>query len=106
MNRRKFIYSVGMTGMSLPFLNAASAAAQTTKAKSVINIFLSGGLSQYDSFNMEVDKAVIANSRIIKSNVDGVRVSHYFPTLAQQMDKLLVINSMKSNFTPLCNHLI
>jgi hypothetical protein len=97
MNRRKFIYSVGMTGMSLPFLNAASAAAQASKAKSVINIFLSGGLSQYDSFNMEVDKAVIANSRIIKSNADGVRVSHYFPTLAQQMDKLLVINSMKSN---------
>ena len=97
MNRRKFIYSVGMTGMSLPFLNSASAAAQTTKAKSVINLFLSGGLSQYDSFNMEVDKAVIAKSRIIKSNVDDVRVSHYFPTLAQQMDKLLVINSMKSN---------
>lgn len=97
MNRRKFIYSVGMTGMSLPFLNAASAAAQAPKAKSVINIFLSGGLSQFDSFNMEVDKAVIANSRIIKSNADGVRVSHYFPTLAQQMDKLLVINSMKSN---------
>lgn len=86
-----------MTGMSLPFLNAASAAAQAPKARSVINIFLSGGLSQYDSFNMEVDKAVIAKSRIIKSNADGVRVSHYFPTLAQQMDKLLVINSMKSN---------
>ncbi|MGB4710428.1 MAG: DUF1501 domain-containing protein [Fuerstiella sp.] len=100
MKRRKFIYSVGMTGMSLPFLNANSAAAaagQAPKARSVINIFLSGGLSQYDSFNMDVDKAVIADSKIIKSNVDGVRVSHYFPTLAQQMDKLLVINSMKSN---------
>ena len=83
--------------MSLPFLNAASTAEHAPKAKSVINIFLSGGLSQYDSFNMEVDKAVLAKSSIIKSNVDGVRVSHYFPTLAQQMDKLLVINSMKSN---------
>jgi hypothetical protein len=97
MNRRNFIYNVGMTGMSLPCLNAASAAGQASKAKSVINIFLSGGLSQYDSFNMEVDKAVIANSKIISSNADGVRVSHYFPTLARQMDKLLVINSMKSN---------
>ena len=83
--------------MSLPFLDAASAAAQAPKAQSVINIFLSGGLSQYDSFNMDVDDAVIGNSRVIKSNVDGVRVSHYFPMLAQQMDKLLVINSMKSN---------
>jgi hypothetical protein len=97
MNRRKFIYSVGMTGMSLPFLNANSAVTSAPKAKSVINIFLSGGLSQYDSFNLEVEQSVRGNSKIINSNVDGVRVSHYFPTLAQQMDKLLVINSMKSN---------
>lgn len=97
MNRRKFIYSVGMAGMSLPALNAVSAAEHAPKAKSVINLFLSGGLSQYDSFNMDVDQSVIANSKIIKSNVDGVRVSHYFPTLAKQMDQLLVINSMRSN---------
>lgn len=83
--------------MSLPFLNAASAAELAPKAKSVINIFLSGGLSQYDSFNMEVDKSIIANSNIIKSNADGIRVSNYFPTLAKQMDKLMVINSMQSN---------
>lgn len=83
--------------MSLPFLNANSAVTSAPKAKSVINIFLSGGLSQYDSFNLEVEQSVRGNSKIINSNVDGVRVSHYFPTLAQQMDKLLVINSMKSN---------
>lgn len=86
-----------MAGMSLPLLDSASAEAHLPKAKSVINIFLSGGLSQYDSFNVEVDQSVVGKSKIIKSNVDGVRVSHYFPTLAQQMDKLLVINSMKSN---------
>lgn len=57
MNRREFIYSVGMTGMSLSFLNATTAPSQTAKAKSVICIFLQGGLSQYDSFNVEVDRA-------------------------------------------------
>ena len=92
MNRREFIYSVGMSGMSIPFLNAAPSAALApgSKAKSVINIFLSGGLSQYDSFNVEVDKDVLGKSAILKSNVDGIRVSNYFPTLAKQMDKLLV----------------
>lgn len=95
MKRRKFIYSVGMAGVSLPVLNAATA--NTAKAKSVINIFLSGGLSQYDSFNVDVDKSVLGNAKIIDTNVDGMQVSHYFPTLAKQMDKLLVINSMKSN---------
>ncbi len=97
MKRRKFIYSVGMAGVTLPALNITAACTEKAKAKSVINIFLSGGLSQYDSFNMEVDQSVLGNSKIIDSNVDGMRVSHYFPTLANKMDKLLVINSMKSN---------
>jgi hypothetical protein len=83
--------------MSLPFLNATAAASPTAKAKSVIYIFLQGGLSQYDSFNVEVDEAVLGNSTILNSNVDGVRVSNYYPTLAKQMDKVLVLNSMKTN---------
>lgn len=97
MNRKEFIYRVGMTGMSLPFLNATSAAVNTAKAKSVIYIFLNGGLSQYDSFNVEVDKPVLGRSTIIKSNVDGVRVSNYYPNLAKQMDQILVLNAMKTN---------
>jgi hypothetical protein len=97
MKRRNFLSQIGVTGLSLPFLNQAYATAPAPKAKSVINLFLSGGLSQYDSFNVEVDPAVVGNSKIIKSNVDGIRLSDYFPTLAQHMDKLLVINSMKSN---------
>ena len=50
MERRDFIYRVGLAGASLPFLDATAASAQTAQAKSVIYIFLSGGLSQYDSF--------------------------------------------------------
>ncbi|MDG2255440.1 MAG: DUF1501 domain-containing protein [Opitutaceae bacterium] len=97
INRRDFIYRAGLSGMSLPFLNAASIPAPTAKAKSVIYIFLAGGLSQYDSFNVEVDKTVLGKSTIIDSNADGVRVSNYFPTLANHMDKLLVLNSMQTN---------
>ena len=97
INRRDFIYRVGMTGMSLPFLNAAATPLPTAQAKSVIYIFLAGGLSQYDSFNVEVDKEVLGKSTILDSNADGVRVSNYFPTLANHMDKLLVLNSMKTN---------
>ena len=97
IDRREFIYRVGLTGMSLPFLNASSIPAPTAKAKSVIYIFLAGGLSQYDSFNVEVDKDVLGKSTILNSNVDGVRVSNYFPTLANHMNKLLVLNAMKTN---------
>ena len=65
MERRDFIYRVGLAGASLPFLDATAASAQTAQAKSVIYIFLSGGLSQYDSFNVEVDKPVLGKSNII-----------------------------------------
>ena len=97
MNRREFAYRVGLAGASLPFLNATGASAPTAKATSVIYIFLSGGLSQYDSFNVEVDKPVLGKSTIIKSNADGIRVSNYYPKLAKQMDQLLVLNAMKTN---------
>lgn len=97
MKRREFIYRVGLAGASLPFLNAAASTSQTANAKSVIYIFLSGGLSQYDSFNVEVDKPVLGKSTIINSNVDGVRVSNYYPKLARQMDQILVLNAMKTN---------
>jgi len=97
MNRKDFIYRVGMAGMSLPFLKATGTPAKTAQATSVINIFLNGGLSQYDSFNVDVDQPVLGKSTIIKSNVDGVRVSNYYPKLAKQMDKLLVLNAMKTN---------
>ena len=97
MDRRDFIYRVGLAGASLPFLDATAASAQTAQAKSVIYIFLSGGLSQYDSFNVEVDTPVLGKSTILKSNADGVRVSNYYPKLAKQMDKILVLNSMKTD---------
>lgn len=98
MKRREFMYRVGMAGMSLPFLNTkAGASNYRQQAKSVIYIFLNGGLSQYDSFNVEVNKPVLGNSSIIKSNIDGIRVSHFYPKLAKQMDKILVLNAMKTN---------
>ena len=97
MDRRDFIYSVGMSGATFPFLNATAATAREPKAKSVIYIFLSGGWSQYDGFNVEVNKSVLGKSTIIKSNTDGVRVSNFYPKLARQMDKILVLNAMKTN---------
>ena len=97
MDRRDFIYSVGMSGAAFPFLNATAATVQEPKAKSVIYIFLSGGWSQYDGFNVEVNKSVLGKSTIIKSNTDGVRVSNFYPKLARQMDKILVLNAMKTN---------
>lgn len=97
MNRRDFIYSVGMTGASFSFLNAETIPVKETKAKSVIYLFMEGGLSQFDSFNLNVNKEVLGKCIPGKSNVDGIQVSQYYPSLSKQMDKLMVINSMQTN---------
>lgn len=65
------------------------------KAKSVIFINVSGGLSQVDSFDIKEDnKDANQASSPIKSNADGILVGKYFKGMAQHMDKFAAINSM------------
>ena len=67
------------------------------RAKSVIYVFLPGGFSQYDSFDIEKNKETLGKTEAQESNVDGIRVSQYFPNMAKQMDKVAVLSAMKTN---------
>jgi hypothetical protein len=65
-------------------------------AKSTIFIFIRGGLSHIDSF--DIKEGIKDNpTRALKTSADGVRVSEFFPRLAQQMHHVAVINSMVSD---------
>ena len=100
LNRRQFIGGLSAVGGTMPFLNGESKVINGSlkeRAKSVIYIFMAGGLSQFESFNVEIDKKTMGTTTAHKSNADGVRVSQYFPNMAKQMDKVTVINSMKIN---------
>lgn len=65
-------------------------------AKSTIFIFIRGGISHIDSFDVK-DGIKDNPTRAIKTSADGVRVSAFFPCLAQQMHHVAVINSMVSD---------
>jgi len=99
MNRRQFIGGLSVLGGSVPFLqaNEQQVKSHEAKAKSVIYIWLQGGMSQFETFNVNFNKDVLGKSTPIKSNVDGIQLSHYMPNMAKQMDKVQVLATVQTN---------
>jgi len=67
------------------------------KAKSVIYLFMSGGMSHLDTFDTKPGAETQGPVESIKTDADGVQVSEFFPNMAEQMKHVAVINSMYSN---------
>jgi hypothetical protein len=67
------------------------------KAKSVIQIFLWGGMSHNDTWDPKPDSGreyMGEFSQVIATNVDGIQIGALFPALAKQADKYCLIRSM------------
>ena len=67
------------------------------KAKSVIQIFLWGGMSHNDTWDPKPDSGYnyMGDFRTaIPTNVDGIQLGELFPNLAKQADKFSLIRSM------------
>ncbi len=76
---------------------AAKAKVKEAKAKSVIQIFLWGGISQNDCWDPKPGTGydyLGEFDKFIPTNVDGVQLSYLFPQLAKQADKYALIRSM------------
>jgi hypothetical protein len=75
----------------------ASNAKQVATARNVIYLYMTGGMSHLDTFDPKEKQAdIMGETKIISTNVDGIRVSDNLPLLARQMDKLALIRSMTS----------
>jgi hypothetical protein len=67
------------------------------KAKSVIQIFLWGGMSHNDTWDPKPDSGseyLGEFNEVINTNVDGIQLNAIFPELAKQADKYSLIRSM------------
>jgi len=67
------------------------------KAKSVIQIFLWGGMSHNDTWDPkpEMGREYMGEfEKVLPTNVDGIRIGELFPSLAKQADKYSIIRSM------------
>ena len=76
---------------------AVPAAVRPAKAKSVIQIFLWGGMSHNDTWDPKPDSGRAYMGEFpdaIPTNVNGIQIGQLFPKLAQQADKYTLIRSM------------
>jgi uncharacterized protein (DUF1501 family) len=75
----------------------AQSAARPAKAKSVIQVWMWGGLSHLDTFDPKPEAGYDycgPLSSPIPTNVDGIRIGELLPVLAKQADKYSLIRSM------------
>ena len=97
-SRRDFlrIGALAPLGLSLPQLLASEkAAAGKARAKSVILVFLGGGISHHDSFDPKPDavEQIRGKYKSIATNVPGLNVTELLPNMAKVMDKVALVRS-------------
>lgn len=89
--------AVGLGGLSLPGLLRLEAAAPPAagRAKSVVMLFLSGGPSHLDMFDLkpEAPEEIRGTFRPIDTNVPGIQISEHLPRTARLADKLAIVRS-------------
>jgi hypothetical protein len=114
--RREFIQVgfSGLVGLGLSDLlatrsrggesRAGAQALPVPPAKSVILVFLSGGLSHIDSLDMKPDapEGIRGEFKPIATKVPGIRICEHLPLLAARTDRLAIVRSLSHGYT---NHL-
>ena len=102
-SRRDFlkIGAIAGLGMGLPDLVRAreAAAAAGKKPANVIFIFLDGGPSHLETFDMKPDAPaeIRGDFKPIETNVPGIRICEHLPKTAQVMDHFCILRSVSHN---------
>ena len=102
LSRRQWLEGAARTalgvGLSAGLSDAIAAAPAATggKAKRLIYLFMSGGMPHIDTFDVKPGTENQGATGVINTNVPGLQISEYLPTLASQCDTLAVIRSMNT----------
>lgn len=107
-SRRDFLRVGGLGALSLPLLLQAEAQAkkETTpakpnkaRAKSVILVYLGGGMTHHDTFDPKPDapEEIRGKYTTIATRVTDLRVSEKLPLMAKQMDKIALVRGGAHN---------
>jgi hypothetical protein len=110
LTRRELLRAggLGLFGLSLPALLRSQAQAMAAsrhptfgKAKSCLIVFLNGGASHHDTFDMKPNAPPEIRGEFspIDSNVPGIRVCEHLPRVAKVMDRCTVLRSMTHSDT-------
>ena len=93
--------AIGLLGLGMNHVDGLKAAAakpaiENATAKSCIYIFLSGGLSQQDSFDLKPDApdAIRGEFNPIDTNTPGIQICEHLPMLAQRSNHWALVRSL------------
>jgi hypothetical protein len=98
--------AIGLLGLGAHHLAALRALAQPAlppgaprprgRARSVIYIFLSGGLAQHESFDLKPDapEDVRGEFRPIATRTDGIQICEHLPQLARRSNRWALVRSL------------
>ena len=76
--------------------DAKSNAKSGRKAKRLIYLYMAGGMTHLDTFDVKPGSENQGQTGAISTSVAGVQFSEYLPTLAAQFGKMAVIHSMNT----------
>lgn len=98
ISRRSFLKVGGLAlgGLSLPQLLRAEERSGVRNNKSVIHIYLSGGLAHQDTVDLKPNAPaeVRGEFKPIPTCVPGIQLGEHLPMLAKCMDKLVMLRSI------------
>src|SRR5262245_43433891 len=104
LSRRALLKGVCAAGAGSAVMNwghlvsgTAHAAEVARQQKHCILIWLNGGASQFETFDMKVGRRTGGPFRPISTNVAGVQICELMPRMAQQLDRITVIRSMHTS---------
>ena len=104
--RRDFLRVGALGGFSLPALLQLEVVAKSpvppskgNRAKSVILVYLGGGISHHDTFDLKPDapEEIRGKYREISTVVPGLVVGERLPQMAKVMDKITLVRSQAHN---------
>src|ERR1051325_1042256 len=97
MNRRSMLKvgALALGGLTLPNLLKVRAEGSATTRKSVILVWLAGGPSHIDMYDLKPNAPaeVRGEFKPIDTNVPGIRIGEHLPRQARIMDKMAVVRS-------------
>ncbi len=111
ISRRRFVQGAASTFLGVGMLPAteallsgsafaagekASTARQIATAKRVIYLYMSGGMTHLDTFDVKPGAETQGPTQAIKTSADGVQISEYLPRLAKHMHHAAIVNSLNS----------
>ncbi|HEV3021552.1 MAG TPA: DUF1501 domain-containing protein, partial [Pirellulales bacterium] len=99
-SRRSFLHAGSALGLSLSGLlrlrEASAVAAARPKARSVVILYLSGGPSQLDMWDLKpaAPEAIRGTFRPIDTSVPGIQICEHMPRMAKLADQCAIVRSM------------